>query len=137
MIRDLLATVEGIGDVYYGYAPGFVTTVAGLTLNRPITEHGFNYIVFQLGDLTRQDNNIDFNQEFNFMLSHGDWIPDDLVDATLNKLYDNWLFLVRGTGVSMSYVRQANSTISVETASWTCTTPLKSDWPRKLVGRQQ
>ena len=79
----------------------------------------WNYIVFFRERRTRNQNNTGYTDYFTVAIIHENWVPDELIDAVIEKMEGLPGFRLANTDVSFDYTRKPGTNAVIEVATLT------------------
>ena len=79
----------------------------------------WNYIVFWRGRTTRNQNNTGFTDYYTVAIVHEDWVPDELIEATITKVESLPGVRLAGSDIDFNYTKKPSTNAVIEIATLT------------------
>ena len=79
----------------------------------------WNYIVFWRGRTTRNQNNTGFTDYYTVAIVHEDWVPDELIEATITKIESLPGVRLASSDIDFNYTRKPSTNAVIEIATLT------------------
>lgn len=79
----------------------------------------WNYIVFWRGRTTRNQNNTGFTDYYTVAIVHEDWVPDELIEATITKIESLPGVRLASSDIDFNYTKKPSTNAVIEIATLT------------------
>ena len=79
----------------------------------------WNYIVFWRGRTTRNQNNTGFTDYYSVAIVHENWVPDEMIEATISKIETLPGVRLANSDIDFNYTRKASTNAVIEIATLT------------------